>query len=281
MSRLLHHEIERYIGGGEIKADNVEDYVQRLVLLFKYIDFYGEKVKKTYELYDAEIFPGVSICDFIYAEGQKYLSRDSLFSFKLMIDQSPILSQRDFDEALIVGTLGLIVRAEKNAISVVEEWLNFVREDLSSNDKSCEEFYSDFAAAFPNLVFSSAFPECLKTFSGGHELFSRLIVSCLTSLNNNWEGSGGDLPNLLREFSVKSSCETTLEGDGRRKPDFTFTFAVNKEKNISILCEPHMKLTSSDRVGDGEFYYHRIYFCPRHHEDFKGKVLVGHAGKHL
>ncbi len=280
MSRLLHHQNERYNGAGGIQENQLEDCAERLITLHKVIVDSGEVVRKEDSLYEVEIFPGVSLCDVIYGDGAKYLSHDCLASFRLMIDQSPILNKQHFDNASIVGTIGLLHGKNDNELASSGDWVRLVRLDLSLNIKPVTDFYADFSAAFPRLKFSNEFPDCLSSFEGGHIPYSATITRSLASLNDDWvENKNGDLPEMLRAFSSKSKCPTSLEGNGARKKALTFSFSLDSDRFEPVLCEPHMKLERADV--QGEYCFNRIYFCPRVHASFEGKILVGHVGKHL
>ncbi|MGE7990036.1 hypothetical protein ACQKPE_03105 [Pseudomonas sp. NPDC089554] len=280
MSRLLHHANERYNGNGEIQESQLEDCTERLVTLHKIIVDSGEVVRKEDSLYEVEIFPGVSVCDVIYGDATKLLSHDCLASFRLMIDQSPILNKQHLDNASTVGTLGLLQGGSANDLTSNDDWVQLVRLDLSLNAKSVKDFYADFSAAFPRLKFSNDFPDCMNSFDGGHAPYAATITRSLASLNDDWvENKNGDLPEMLRVFSSKSRFPTSLEGNGARKKALTFSFSLDRDRSELVLCEPHMKLERADI--QGEYCYHRIYFCPRAHDGFYDKILVGHAGRHL
>ncbi|MGG7557565.1 hypothetical protein [Pseudomonas sp. ES3] len=282
MTRLVHHQTDRYLGLETIQQEQFEELSERLIKLYTAIVESGEIVRKEELLYEVEIFPGVALCELIYGATENHLSRDCLFAFRSMIDQSPILNHQHLADASIIGTIGLIPSRTECELEKKEDWVTFVRLDLTQNEKVVEDFYADFSIAFPRLKFSNKFPGCMNTFDGGHSAYSGIITRCLASLNDDWgDASGGDLPALLRTFSTQSRCPTSLEGDGDRKDTLTFSFQLGSEHSEFVLCEPHMKLESSDAPGDTEYYYHRIYFCPRRHNSFADKVLVGHAGKHL
>lgn len=282
MTRLVHHQTDRYLGLEITQPEMFEEISERLINLYTTIVESGEIVNKEASLYEVEVFPGIALCDIIYGVTENHLSRDCLFAFRSMIDQSPIINHQNLADASMIGTIGLIPGRAEFELDKKEDWLSFVRLDLTQNEKSVVEFYADFSIAFPRLKFSNKFPNCMNTFDGGHSAYSGIIIRCLASLNDDWiEASSGDLPAILRTFSTQSRCPTSLEGNGGRKDALTFSFSLGSEHSESVLCEPHMKLESSDAAGDTEYYYHRIYFCPRRHDSFAGKVLVGHAGKHL
>lgn len=282
MTRFVHHQTDRYLGLEMIQQEQLEELSERLISLYTSIVESGEIVSKEESLYEVEVLPGIALCELIYSATENHLSRDCLFAFRSMIDQSPIINHQNLTDALMIGTIGLIPGRTESELDKKEDWVSFVRLDLTRNEKTVEDFYSDFSIAFPRLKFSNKFPGCMSTFDGGHSAYSGIITRCLTSLNDDWvEASNGDLPAILRTFSTLSRCTTSLEGDGGRKDALTFSFSLGSGHSESVLCEPHMKLESSDAAGDTEYYYHRIYFCPRRHNSFADKVLVGHAGKHL
>lgn len=280
MTRLIHHGIDRYNGTAAISQEELEAYAERVINLYQTISDSGSVVRKEADLYYAEVLPGVLLCDLIYDAAEVKLSPDCLYNFRLMIDQSPLLEESHINEALISGTIGLYKSDKENSLSINSDWMHFVRGDLTNNVKTVEAFYADFTAAFPRLKFSSDFPACLNSFDGGHLRFAATITRCLSNLNDDWSyDAQGDLPLMLRAFSSKSNCTTTLEGNGERKEALTFKFSSGSEHSEQVLCEPHMKLEHADNLCG--YFFHRIYFCPRQHAKFENKILVGHAGKHL
>ncbi len=280
MTRLVHHSCARYHGTAEISNDELETRAQDAINLYKEIIKGGDSVKKEESIYDAEVMPGITLCDIMYNSQIRRLSPDCLSNLRLMIDQSPPLTQLHLDEALLTGTVGLYSSTTPNSLASSGDWIHFVRTDLVKNQKPVDEFFSSFKLAFPRLKFSTEFPLCLTTFSGGHSQFTGIITRSLSSLNDDWvQDEKLDLPKTLRLFSSKSNCSTSLEGNGERKTALTFTFNADRDLSEHVLCEPHMKLEQSD--SSGQFFYHRIYFCPRSHESFKDKILVGHVGRHL
>lgn len=89
---------------------------------------------------------------------------------------------------------------------------------------------------------------------------------------------------LLKKVSQMAHLpeDATLEGDAKRKDDLTFSFSTPNGQKCSVCCEPHMKLCRSDQYpGDGEYYFHRIYFHEGQKNVCDGKIVVGHIGKHL
>lgn len=282
MTRFVYHSTDRYLGSEEINKDRFEAVLDKLLELYRTIFESGETVWKEESLYEVEIFPGIALCDLIYGAVDLGISQDYLAAFRDMVNQSPIIIRQDLTDASVVGTIGLASGSADLDLSNIQNWVSLVRLDLTLSDNSVERFFSDFLIAFPRLKFSKEFPDCLNTFSGGYRAYRGVITRCLTSLNDHWiDVSDGDLSTMLRAFSTQSKCPTTMEGNGKRKQAFTFAFSSGPEHSELAICEPHMKLESSDTVGDTEYYYHRIYFYPRNHNSFADKILVGHAGKHL
>lgn len=280
MTRLIHHCIDRYRGTVVISQEELEAYAEQVIDLYQTILDSGGVVRKKNDLYYTEVLPGLLLCDLIYDAAEIKLSPDCLYNFRRMIDQSPPLEECHVNEASISGTIGLYKSENDNSLSVGTDWMHFVRDDLTNNLRTVEAFYADFTAAFPRLKFSSGFPNCLNSFDGGHLRFTATITRCLSNLNDDWNHDGrGDLPLMLRAFSSKSNCTTTLEGNGERKEALTFKFSLGAEHSEQVLCEPHMKLEHSDDLCGN--FFHRIYFCPRQHAKFEDKILVGHVGKHL
>ena len=128
---------------------------------------------------------------------------------------------------------------------------------------------------------------CKTTIKPIHKDFKNTILFHLNALNIHLaqeRHKGLRRDQLLKRVSqlAKLPQEASLEGNPKRKKDFTFNVIDNNGKTYEICCEPHMKLCHSDRYpGDLEFYNHRIYFHEGINDVLNGKIIVGHIGYHL
>ncbi|HBO3681818.1 TPA: hypothetical protein ACLEX3_002406 [Pseudomonas aeruginosa] len=282
MPILIFHCADRYASADALTPQELEEKVEQLLQLSGCILDAGQPVYKDDEVYYAEAQPGLQVWQLLFEDTRGLLSRDNIMLLRIAIDQSVSLAAQQRAQFSMEGELGIFADTRANALNDEEGWRSLVREFLAADPEEVTSFCRDLGIAFPRLKFSKEFPDCIGTFEGGHERYAGVLVSALAALNDNWpDWHGGDLTQALREFSVQSGFSTTLEGNGARKEDFTFSFKVDDERSENVICEPHMKLSTSDVPGDNTFHFNRIYFCPRPHDGFKGKLLVGHAGRHL
>lgn len=282
MPRLIFHCAARYTGSAVIEAVDLTDRAERLVELDDHIREAGEPILKEDDVWEAEVEPGLPVWKLLFEDQRDLLSRDLSRSLQLALDQSASITADQLDECVIQGTLGLFPGGDATQLDQKCDLRTLVRAHMDAEPGDAAAFCEDCGIAFPRLLFSESFPACVATFDGGHHLHAGVLVRCLAALNDDWPTwDGGDLPQALRAFSAQCGFTTTLEGDGDRKDALTFSFKVEEGRSERVLCEPHMKLGSSDKAGDNTYHFHRIYFCPRPHPLFAEKLLVGHAGKHL
>lgn len=282
MPLLIFHCADRYASEKACTPQEFEEKVEQLLQLNGCILDAGQPIYKNDDVYYAEIQPGFEFWKLLYEDARGLLSRDNVMLLRIAIDQSASLAALERTQPSIEGELGIFADTRANALKDEDGWRCLVRVFLAADPEEIESFFRYLRIAFPRLKFSQAFPDCIGTFEGGYERYAGVLVNALTKLNDNWpDWHGGDLVLALREFSVQSGFSTTLEGDGERKVDFTFSFKIDDGRSENVICEPHMKLSTSDVPGDNVFHFNRIYFCPRLHDEFEGKLLVGHAGRHL
>ncbi|MGP4802165.1 hypothetical protein ACSV5G_00180 [Agrobacterium cavarae] len=276
--KIFFHEARRYSTTTVIATQLLTDRVQRMLNIDELIGNASEVVRKRDDLYYAEIQPGVPLYEFLYSHDDS-ISRDTKLQLQIAIDRAKRINAEEFAACDPVGALGLFDGTDHAQIDNALDFMLLIRDDLRINPCASEQFHESCKFAFPNLEFSKEFPGCFKTFKEGHQQYAGQIVDCFSALNDEWRYENDeDLVAYLRKFSAISKYKTTLEGDGRRKPALTFSFKDTDESVIKILCEPHMKITETDKEGDGEFRFNRIYFSPRPQN---GKLFIGHAGKHL
>ncbi|SJM33311.1 hypothetical protein [Mesorhizobium delmotii] len=282
MTLIVLHDENRYVGGAKISDDELRDRIERLLATDTLIREDDEPIRKTNALYEAEVQPGVMLWQLLFEPENQRLSRDINFQLQLAVDQSTVVAEDEVIQATVVGALGPFASSDHYVVDSESDWRSAVREDLHLAPGASAEFHQRCSKAFPRLHLSASFPKCLDTFDGGLQRYARLIVRCFSELNDEWTlPPGADLPEQLRSFSISSGFDTTLEGNGDRKPALSFKFAVDDTRSEIVLCEPHMKISGCDDEGDHTFRHHRIYFAPRSHDSFGNHVLVGHAGKHL
>lgn len=158
--------------------------------------------------------------------------------------------------------------------------------DAIENISSEEEFFICVKKYFQNLVFHDNVKTSLPTLKGaGLKCFSKDIISTLKTLENNFQDilqkNHQDVRKSLLELSTIIGLETTIEGNIDRKPDFTFNFKQHNGSDISICCEPHVKLCRSSIEGDSTYYFNRLHFHVGNPNVGNGKILIGSIGYHL
>lgn len=119
---------------------------------------------------------------------------------------------------------------------------------------------------------------------------SMMIVKHLSALNDHFHSIITMYPHLNRQEKLDFLSAThdfdekaSLEGDASRKKNFTFNFNNGSTKNVSVCCEPHIKLCHTDKYPGDKSYStnRRIYFHEGLSNFEDGKILVGHIGLHL
>lgn len=281
MPRIVFHCATRYTNPCVLAPNDFTEHVELFLDLHQYILSTGEPIYKDDAVYDAEIQPGLLVWQLLYENPGDFLSRDNIKLLQIALDQAKQSTSTAIVQATIQGPLGPFSNADADTLERYEDWHDLVRKSLTTEPQEADTFCKDFRAAFPRLKFSTSFPDCINTFDGGYQRYSGVLVQALAALNDHWQWDGGDLSLYLRAFSTQSRFLTTQEGNGERKPAFTFSFKADDDRSEAVICEPHMKLSQSDVAGDNTFYFHRIYFYPRPHITFQGKLLIGHAGEHL
>jgi hypothetical protein len=202
--------------------------------------------------------------------------------FQLTVDTALPTTLANLVARGAIGELGPWAKDGARSVDALDTWIEVLREQIKTYQGDHDGFLLECRQAFPNFVFSSQFPDCLRTFNGDLNDFIAEVVSALISLAK-------DMPECmeqpttkasLKAFTAKSGYETSMEGDADRKDALTFEF-MGKGGLKKVLCEPHIKLHRSARAGDTEFYFHRIYFSTKANAEFEGKTLIGHIGEHL
>ena len=160
----------------------------------------------------------------------------------------------------------------------------YVLEYINRSTLSSDEFLDSCSLIMDNIY---VLDNCKTSIKPIYKDFKHAILHHLDVLNvhlakERYNGLRRDL--LLKKVSQIAHLpeDITLEGDAKRKEDLTFSFSNGNGPSHRICCEPHMKLCHSDQYpGDGEYYFHRIYFHEGQKNVCDGKIVVGHIGKHL
>jgi hypothetical protein len=255
-----------------------------------------EKIFRCDSIYEVPIFEEKTIMDVIWPETET-LNRDQRLSLQVIIDHSASTTLTndeivellpEHDEDLVNGLLCLhpiepSLVPNEHLVYSENDWRKFHRYFLGIYPGTPTYFISECNKCFPALFFHDRIIQSLGTFKEGHSAFARNITSALSYLNDDFKNylNVGDVSGSLRVFSSASGFETSNEGNAERKPTFTFEFRSGDGRVENICCEPHIKMSKSDRPGDNTFHFYRIYFHFGKPDIAEGRILVGHVGEHL
>lgn len=256
----------------------------------------GEKIYRCDSIYEVPIFKDKAIQDVIWPNTE-ILNRDQRLYLQIIIDHSASTSLTneeilellpDHDEDLVNGLLCLhpvdtTIIPGVHLVYSENDWRKFHRYFLGIYPGAPQYFMSECRKCFPYLHFHDRNIQTLGTFKEGHQAFAQNITKALGCLNDDLRNhlNLGDIPGSLRAFSTASGFETSNEGNLERKQAFTFQFHDDRSNAVNICCEPHIKISKSDRSGDATFYFYRIYFHFGKPDIAEGKILIGHIGEHL
>ena len=153
-------------------------------------------------------------------------------------------------------------------------WYEFCLRFIKRNPGSSDDFLDNCEIIFQNIIF---LPNARTSIKSIYNDFKNKILFHLDGLNNNIRCAkqSNDADTLNRLSSLGHFEEVASpEGDHspKRKRELTFD---------GVYCEPHIKLCHSDKYpGDSKYYKYRIYFNMNDIQGNKGKVKIGHIGKH-
>lgn len=281
MNRALVHHASNYCSIGALPPLNLGMESERLTVLCEFLKDVSETILKCDTIFEIEVIEGYPLYRLLY-EKTDYLSDDQQRALQLAVDRAKTVTEAELDDVRHLGTVGLRPSTLNEYYTGDKaEWRLFRRAELRVHVKDAEEFVRSCEYAFPSLKLSSSFPSCLDTFEGGFGHYHGHVTECFAALNDDLRNAEG--PNttaILNAFAATCGYDTSMEGNVARRPQLTFDF-VDEKVSVRWLCEPHMKLSQSDRPGDTHYYQHRIYFSSNPPDHFAGMVMVGHAGKHL
>lgn len=254
-------------------------------------------VYKNDVIYSIEIFQNKQIYEIIWNPEDNTFTDNQKKALMLIIDHSTSISETYLEiiEKLnnhdIKEIWGIICLIKIDVLNVNREqlvynfndWLNFHRYFMGIYPISEKHFFKECKISFPDIFFHNNIENTLSTLDGSIFNFCKTIVKALCFLNDNFK-KYYDETNVQHSLKLCSSAfgfEISLEGNAHRKKDLTFDFVDKNKKPKSICCDPHIKLCTSDNIGDNHYYYNRIYFYGGHIDIEENKVLIGYIGKHL
>lgn len=248
-----------------------------------------------FDVYNVNILENHTISDVINNPNTELIDRDIIQQLRIIwelkettdsIDDIKEVYLPNHNENECYGLMAFnsidSVLPEYQLIYGMDSWFKFRRYFLGIYPKN-EIFYIDECKKyFPNLYFhernktsiSSIFSDCPKK-----------IIYHLAALNdelNLIDISKKNRTQVLEAFSIIAKLDETasLEGNAAKKNDFTFTFINDEDNEVKVCCEPHLKLCFSDNSNTYSTE-RRIYFHEGIEKIQKGKILIGHIGKHL
>jgi hypothetical protein len=258
----------------------------------------NDVIKKHYSIYDQIIINDLTVADILYCgKGKTLFNRDMIEQLRNIVDKS-ILDDISSQEA-IIERLSLhnenIVHAllclyeienidEKYLVYSKNNWLKFHRYFLGLYPKNVNFFFEECVKYFTNLYFHERNHDSIASIFTN---FNKKIIEHLAYLDDFFEDCKTTPYNrveTLRRFTAQCNLDesATTEGNVTRKENFTFSFENTEKKQEKICCEPHLKLSRSDKYpGDSEYYFNRIYFHEGKSNIANGNILVGHIGSHL
>lgn len=258
------------------------------------IRYENEKISKNGTLYNKIIIKRYTIIDVLY-NATVSINRDLKKSLILIIDRAKYIDETDEKVIEIIinhnsnkqaGLLCLYEIRElpqELLVMTFNDWYRIHQYFLSCYPGDTLSFFNSCRQYFPKVYFHSNVQHSLTELEGGLNNFTKTIIECLKSLNDDFQKDCLTKNRIesLRKFSSAIGLEVTCEGDAQRKKQFTFRFYNDEGIEEPVCCEPHIKLGSSDINGDTHYYNNRIYFHEGKSHIREGKVLIGHIGKHL
>ncbi|MDR0605941.1 MAG: hypothetical protein LBG80_16750 [Bacteroidales bacterium] len=164
----------------------------------------------------------------------------------------------------------------------IDGWYKFRRHFLGKYPKDVNFYIDECIKYFPKLFFHERNRQTIKSI---FDDCPRKIIYHLSALNDIFKDCIKDRLNrteILNHFSIQAKLDekASLEGDAKRKAEFTFQFLNDSGVKEDVCCEPHLKLCYSD-VDKSYSNDRRIYFHEGKPNIQNGRILIGHIGTHL
>lgn len=310
----LHSEAFRYNG-----SDSEETVVVKIKLLLNDIvdivyKYRAENVFKTSNdlVYNCYIYKQIGLMEFI----EKHLDMDesTLFysmltdiseKYDLSYDELNNLclyreSETEVNSLLVINTPidnGHITRKkiylsfdEYKVVYSKDSWITLRRQILGNHPENAENYIEEAKKYFPRIYFHD---NCVNSLKQDNylEIIPRKITLYLACLNDKFYAirkkykPNSDRNNILKNFSGECGLDAvaSLEGNIGKKKSMTFNFLMDN-KNITVCCEPHLKISQEDDNYKGNVHYNtfhpRIYFA-FDVNGYDNKIFVGSIGPHL
>lgn len=247
------------------------------------------------DVYNIEIIENITISDILYNPVTKLIDRDIIQQLRIIWElEETNDSISDICEVYLPNhneneCYGLIafnpiknILSEYQLIYGINSWLKFKRYFLGTYPKNTDFFIDECKVYFEYLFFHEdnkitmkrLFPDCVKK-----------IIYHLSELNDKFPNSK-TIPyvrlNTLDNFNGIYNHDgqaASPEGDIRKKSTLSFNFENKYGVKKSMYCELHLKISYDDKNLFSND--RRIYFHEGIENIEKGKILIGHIGKHL
>lgn len=283
-----------------ISLSDLENAIMWLADDYDFVKKNNDEIHRHESVYDIEIFEGYKIMGMNYPDKKSPLKKDiQKFLQKIIINcKSTTYNNTDIIELINLqekenlcenkecyGLFALLnTQQQINPIYIVHDkrnWLEFHIYFLSKFPCDTDYFIDECNKYFTNLFIHERNKEVIKKTQGEWKNFVITFLRHLKILNNEFRKYLLNRQNyqrieVLKTFGSENSVEVTGQGNANQKVDMTFEF-----DNQDICCEPHIKISKSDVIGDNTYYHNRIYFYEGKDDIQNGKILVGHIGKHI
>lgn len=289
---------------GRLKED-IEEAIEKLSDDIEYIREYKDKILKHSSIYEEYIYAGYQILD-LYTDKPCPLSRNVKKFLLKVIDHNNETSWSNEEITELINEqeneplnednslYGLIALFKSSGLEITQEnyiihnkrnWLDFHRYFLGKYPFSEQYFLTEAKKCFPMLYFHERCQLTLSTLENNWKDFTITLVyhlSCLSDKFPKYKAiENYQRIEVLKAFGSECNIEVTPQGNLEDKPLMTFEFEDQSGNKERICCEPHMKLSKSDKSGDSIHYFNRIYFHEGKDNIQDNKILIGHIGKHI
>ncbi|MEM5567154.1 hypothetical protein WNY78_18725 [Psychroserpens sp. AS72] len=249
------------------------------------------------DVFQIELPNGYNLGQFIYAsdlelEGKEKSIRQFLSNIFLKLPRTQIsiedLKSKIKNNSLesCTGIISLFkiedIASENQIVYDTNSWYSFRRYHLGIFFGNVNYFIDECIKYFPKIFFhKNNYSSTGKILNG----FASKIVSHLEALNDVLpvimiKEKFANHTDLLERFSTIAKLDETATVEGKKKTRLKFNFENEEGKFETLICEPHLKLSTNDK-GDSKYFKNRIYFHFGKSNVQDSKILVAHIGEHL
>jgi hypothetical protein len=294
---------ESFAYNKSFSAAEIEKKIKALAADFDQIRNYKDtnKILIHDDVYDVALIHNTTVLELLYNNeiARKYLDRDAWASLINIIDKAgkTDITTREVIDVLLPGhnentCYGLIgfhefkgVPSEYQIVYNISDWYIFRRYFLALYPKHGDFFIDECKKYFPDLFFHERNKYTINTILSD---CPKKIVCHLAALNDKFrdaQRAGETTGQILKRFSIDNKLDETasLQGNVHKKAALTFQFLNDQNEVENVCCESHLKLSRNDGYpGDSSYSKNRrVYFHEGKAHIQKGRILIGHIGKHL